>query len=62
MKAEFTPGRIVRFNIPDGALARIKQYLQEGFYNIETIPEQRDMIAHEDDLVTAELGKDYREV
>jgi hypothetical protein len=64
MKVAFTAGTRVRFNIPDGALAeitdyrkswdwRIPGYLGDGFYLIRTIPEQRQLIAHEDDLVLA---------
>ena len=64
MKTAFTSGTRVRFNIPDGGLAeitdykksfdwRIPGYLGEGFYHVRTIPEQRLLIAHEDDLTLA---------
>ena len=61
MREAFKPGTEVRFNIPDGALAvitdyckswdwRVPGYLGDGFYLIQTIPEQRRLVAHEDDL------------
>jgi hypothetical protein len=66
MKTAFTAGTKVRFNIPDGGLAEITDYckswdwkipgyLGDGFYHIRTIPEQRLLIAHEDDLILAEV-------
>jgi len=68
MKAAFTAGTRVKFNIPDGALAvitdrlksygwRIPGYLGDGFYEIKTIPDARLLIAHEDDLVLAPQPK-----
>ena len=65
MKITFKPGVMVRFAIPDGALAvitdflkspdwRVPGYLGEGFYLIRTVPEQREMVAHEDDLILAD--------
>jgi hypothetical protein len=64
MKVAFTAGTRVRFNIPDGGLAvitdrlkcygwRIPGYLGDGFYEVRTIPEQRVLITHEDDIVLA---------
>jgi hypothetical protein len=50
MKTQFTVGRKVRFNIDGGALAHIRRYLGEGFYLIKTVPDQRELVANEDDL------------
>jgi hypothetical protein len=62
MKTEFKPGVLVRWNIPDGGLAEITNhqktrdwdipgYLGEGFYLVRTIPEGRELVGHEDDLI-----------
>ncbi len=51
MKAAFQPGTAVRFSIPDGARATITRYLQEGFYLIRTVPEGRELVVQEDDLI-----------
>ena len=50
MKKDFQSESIVKFNIPDGGRAKIVKYLKEGFYLIRTIPENRELIAHEDDI------------
>lgn len=63
MKAEFVPGKRVRFNIPNGASAKIVKYELEGFYRVAVgtgaLPghvdsTSREVIAHEDDLVLEE--------
>ena len=61
MKTFLKPGTKVRFKIPDSCLAKITDhkksydwkvpgYLGEGFYLIETIPDNRKLVAHEDDI------------
>ena len=58
MTTAFKPGVLVRYNIPDGALARIERYIQDGFYEVQHVPQNNVFrIAHEDDLVLAELPK-----
>lgn len=44
------PGTKVHFNIPDGANATIVRYLGEWFWEIETVPEKRFLVASQDDL------------
>jgi len=66
MKAAFKEGVRVRFKLRDGSLGALAQitepkegrfgqiergYMGEGFYHVTTIPDQRNLIAHEDDLV-----------
>ncbi len=51
MKAAFQPGTAVRFSIPDGTRATIMRYLQEGFYLIRTVPDGRELVVEEDDLI-----------
>lgn len=46
----WTPGTKVRFKIPHGANALILRYEKEGFWRIQTVPDERILIAHEDDL------------
>jgi len=59
---KFKAGDKVRFNVPGGGLAiisdykrswdwKVPGYLGEGFWQIKTVPDQRDMIALETDLV-----------
>ena len=57
MKNEFQEGVMVRWNIPDGGLARITRYLGDGWYEVQTVPDQRLLIGRENDLVLAELPK-----
>jgi len=49
MKIAFVPDVLVRFNIPDGAIVRIVQYLRDGWYEVEH--EGRRLVANENDLV-----------
>ena len=51
MKEGFVAGVRVHFNISGGANAVIVHYMREGFYLIRTVPDQRELVAHEDDLV-----------
>lgn len=65
MKESFVPETVVRFKLRDGSLGslakisnykktsdwKIPGYLGEDFYYIITIPDQRHLIVHEDDLV-----------
>ena len=66
MKVSFVEGVRVRFKLSDGSLGararitepkehrpawKVRGYLGEGFYHVTTIPDQRDLIVHEDDLV-----------
>ena len=57
MKNEFQPGVMVRWNIPDGGLARITRYLGDGWYEVQTVPDQRLLIGREDELVLAKPFK-----
>jgi len=50
VKANFTPGHRVHYNIPGGADAYIVKYAGEGFYVVKHVEGQRDWMAHEDDL------------
>jgi len=54
----FTPGTKVRWNIPNGGLAKILYYVKEGFYMVETIPEQRELITQENDLMLVKENND----
>lgn len=45
------PGTKVRWAIPDGGMAEIITYKGEGFYLVKTIPEQRELIGSENDLL-----------
>ncbi len=56
MKAAFQPGTAVRFSIPDGERATITRYLQEGFYLVRTVPDGRELVVQEDDLILDELS------
>lgn len=47
---DWKPGTKVRFNIPDGANAEIIKYVGEFYWKIRTIPEGRELLAHQDDL------------
>lgn len=47
----YRPGIPVRFNIPDGAHCIVMQHLRDGFYLLRVIPEHREMVAHESDLI-----------
>ncbi len=51
MKAAFQSRTAVRFKIPDGARATITRYLQEGFYLVRTVPDGRELVVQEDDLI-----------
>jgi len=44
--------------MPDGGSARIIRYLLEGFYLVETIPEGRELVGHEDDLILESIARD----
>jgi Domain of unknown function (DUF4120) len=54
MKTRFETGTKVKFNLPDGASARIVRYERECFYVVDVEHVQgvtRTLIAHEDDLI-----------
>lgn len=51
MRECFKHGVDVRWNIPDGGRARIVQCLGEGWYEVCTVPEQRLMIAKEEEIL-----------
>ncbi len=51
MKAAFQSGTAVRFSSPDGARANIIRYLEEGFYLVRTVPDGRELVVQEDDLI-----------
>lgn len=58
MIKDFTPGTRVRWVLkrytPNeylGGRAEIVRYAGEGWYIVKTIPEGREMVTHEDDIV-----------
>lgn len=68
MKTEFVPTAMCRINVPGGAMVRIVKYELEAFYLVETIPDCRRFIAHQDDMVLDpdkkvcnSCGDDFRE-
>ena len=53
----FKEGEMVRVNIPGGTLARISIYLGESYYLVRTVPENREIVLEEKELIKEEVLK-----
>lgn len=51
MKEAFREGVILRWRVLDGGQVEVIKYLGECFYLVRTIPERRELVGHEDDLI-----------